>query len=72
MSKPQKNKSISLENTFSKLEEIINKIEEDNIPLDQIINLFEEGILLTKLCEKKIKEAEKKIDRLLDKDRSLE
>ena len=72
MLKPQKNNSISLENTFSKLDEIIDKIEGDNIPLDQMIDLFEEGMLLTKLCDKKIKEAEKKIERLLDKNSSLE
>ena len=71
MSKPQKNKSTSLENTFSRLDEIINKIERDDIPLDQMINLFEEGMLLTKSCDKKIKKAEKKIERLLDENSSL-
>ena len=67
MSEIQKNKKISLEKAFSKLDKIVAKIEEQNIPLDKMINLFEEGMLLTRLCDEKLKEAEKKIGNLLNK-----
>lgn len=41
---------------FKKLEEIVNKLEEDNIDLDEAIYLYKEGNELSKELEKELKE----------------
>ena len=66
----KENKKISLEKAFSKLDKIVHDIEDDSIPLEKMITLFKEGMLLTEICNKKLKEAEKKIAILLDKNSS--
>ena len=60
-------KKISLEKAFSELDKIVHDIEDDNISLDKMILLFEEGMFLTEVCNKKLKEAEEKIAALLKK-----
>jgi len=60
-----KTKKINLEQTFDELSDLISKLEQQNMDIDQMIELFNKGMSLTKLCEKKLNEAEKKINKLL-------
>jgi len=60
------NKSIDIEDAFKQLSDIVNEIEKDNISLEETIKLFEEGILLTEICQEKLKTAEKKVKALLN------
>ena len=60
-----KAKKINLEKTFDELSDLISKLEQENMDIDQMIELFNKGMSLTKLCEKKLNEAEKKINKLL-------
>jgi exodeoxyribonuclease VII small subunit len=64
-----KTKKIRLEDTFKELSDLVYKLENDNVDIDKMIELFKEGMLLTKLCENKLKEAEDKINILLDKNK---
>ena len=64
-----KTKKIRLEDTFKELSDLVCKLENDNVDIDKMIELFKEGMLLTKLCENKLKEAEDKINILLDKNK---
>ena len=48
------------------LENIVSSLEKDNLKLDESISKFEEGMKLTKLCNTKLEEAEKKITILLN------
>lgn len=48
------------------LEAIVGSLEKDNLKLDESIAKFEEGMKLTKLCNTKLEEAEKKITILLN------
>lgn len=41
---------------FKKLEEIVNKLEEENVDLDEAIELYKEGNALSKELEKELKE----------------
>ena len=59
------NKNIDMEHAFNQLADIVSEIEKDNISLEETIKLFEEGILLTEICQKKLKTAEKKVKILL-------
>ena len=53
------------EDALSKLEKIVSKLEEGDIPLEESLKLFEEGIRLSRLCNQKLDEAEKKVEILL-------
>ena len=59
------NKSINIEDAFNQLSDIVAEIEKDNISLEETIELFEKGILLTGICQEKLKVAEKKVKVLL-------
>ena len=60
------------EEALSKLEKIVSKLEEGDIPLEESLKLFEEGIRLSRFCNQKLDEAEKRIEILLkDKDGGL-
>lgn len=54
----------NFEQDLSRLEEISRILEEDNVELEEAISLFEEGVKLSKLCLKTLKEAELKITEL--------
>jgi len=56
---------ISFEEALSKLERTVKELEEGNMPLDQLLKCFEKGVGLVKTCHKKLDEAERKIDILL-------
>ena len=64
MSKSTKEKTDSFEYTLKRLEEIVQSLEEGNVPLDEALKLYEEGITLSKLCGEKLKSAELKLKRL--------
>lgn len=51
----------SYEDKLTRLEEIISLLESDNISLDQSINIYEEGIILSNDLQKILKNAEGKI-----------
>jgi len=50
------------EKDLEKLEEIVAALEEGELPLDEALKRFEDGIKLAKRCEKALADAEKKIE----------
>lgn len=63
-----KKEDLSFEELVTKLEDVTNKLEKDNLNLDESIKLFEEGMKISKKCNEKLEEAEKKITILLQDD----
>jgi exodeoxyribonuclease VII small subunit len=53
------------EDALSKLEKIVSTLEEGDIPLEESLKLFEEGIRLSRFCNQKLDDAEKKVEILL-------
>ena len=53
------------EDALSKLEKIVSQMEEGEIPLEESLKLFEEGIRLSRYCNQKLDEAEKKVEILV-------
>jgi exodeoxyribonuclease VII small subunit len=53
------------EEALNKLEKIVSKLEKGDIPLEESLKLFEEGIRLSRLCSQKLDEAEKRVEVLL-------
>jgi len=62
----KKNK-ISFEDNLKRLEEISTKLESDNIGLQESVELYEEGIILSKYCYNALKSAELKVKELQEK-----
>jgi exodeoxyribonuclease VII small subunit len=50
------------EDALNKLEKIVSKLEEGDLPLEESLRLFEEGIRLSRFCNQKLDEAEKKVE----------
>ena len=65
-------KKIDFESSLKELESIVEKLEDENINLEDSVKSFEEGINLVKQCQKQIQDAELKIKKLLDDGSSLE
>ena len=59
-------KSKDFESSLEKLEKIVSELEEGDLPLEKSIKAFEEGIKLTRHCQKLLTEAELKIEKLVD------
>ena len=61
-------KELNFEELITKLEEITTKLEKDDLNLDESVELFEEGMKLSKLANEKLENAEKRITILLDEE----
>jgi exodeoxyribonuclease VII small subunit len=53
------------EKAFQQLEKIVQRLESENLPLDESLQLFEEGISLSRFCHQRLEEVEKKIETIL-------
>ena len=54
--------NLTFEEALEELEKITNDFETGESTLENAVNLYNRGVLLKKHCEKKLKEAKKKID----------
>jgi exodeoxyribonuclease VII small subunit len=58
-------RSNEFEKAFQQLEKIVQRLESEEIPLDESLGLFEEGIRLSRFCHQRLEEVEKKIELIL-------
>lgn len=56
---------MNLEKTLADLEKIVEELESGDLPLEQAMKKFEQGIKLTRGCQAALKEAEQKVEILL-------
>ncbi|MGI6114333.1 MAG: exodeoxyribonuclease VII small subunit [Mahellales bacterium] len=61
------NQNLTFEKAIKSLEEIVEKLEKEDISLEESIQLFEQGIRLTHYCSAQLDEAEGKITVVLDR-----
>jgi len=62
----------SFEESLKQLESIIGKLERGDLPLEESVRLFEEGVKLSDACKKDLESAEGKVQMLLkQKDGSM-
>lgn len=57
---------LSFEEALSRLEAIVNELEDESIALEKSIELYEEGIELSKLCTQTLEEAELRIEKVAE------
>lgn len=58
----------SFEEMMKELENIVNQLDHDTISLEKSLELYQQGIALSKSCEKTLSDAEKKVAELMDKE----
>ena len=59
-------KEMNFEELMKKLEEITNKLEKESLSLDDSVELFEQGMKISKECNSKLENKKKRITILLD------
>ena len=59
-----KDKENSFEKNLQKLEIIVEKLESGEIGLEESVQLYEEGMKIKKICDKKLKDIEMQIKKI--------
>jgi exodeoxyribonuclease VII small subunit len=57
-----KNQETTFESAIARLESIVEQMESDKLPLEDLLVRYEEGIKLVNLCSEKLQTAEKRIE----------
>ena len=55
---------LKFEKAMTRLENIADELERGDLDIDKSLEIFEEGIKMSRLCTKKLNEAEAKIQKL--------
>ncbi|XID94156.1 exodeoxyribonuclease VII small subunit [Paenibacillaceae bacterium WGS1546] len=56
--------AMTFEQAMEKLETIVSKLESGDVPLETAIELFQEGMSLSRLCGQKLEQVERRIEML--------
>ncbi|MGG1479813.1 exodeoxyribonuclease VII small subunit [Bacillus smithii] len=56
---------LSFEQAMEQLEDIVRKLEEGNVPLEEAISIYKKGMELSKLCHDKLQDAEEQVAKLM-------
>lgn len=60
------------EDALEKLEDIVRKMEAGEMPLDDALKSFEEGIKLIRFCSSKLEDTQRRVEMLLEKENSIQ
>jgi exodeoxyribonuclease VII small subunit len=55
----------SFESSLRELEEIVEQLESGDLPLEESLELFERGVRLSRECQKRLDDAERRVEVLL-------
>ncbi|UTR09475.1 exodeoxyribonuclease VII small subunit [Evansella sp. LMS18] len=65
------NNELTFEEAMEQLETVVNKLEEGDVPLEEAIRMFEEGMKLSKFCHERLQNVEKQMTQVLTEDGEL-
>ena len=57
---------VNVEQTLNQLEDIVSKLESDEVDLDEALKLFEDGVKLSDQVQKKLKDSELKLKQVIE------
>jgi len=57
----------SFEENLEQLNESVKSLEEGELPLKETLEKFEDGLKLSKLCSEELETAQKKIEKIIEK-----
>ena len=66
------NQPLSFEEAMKNLEEIVEKLEEGDVPLEEAISIYKQGMNLSRLCHTKLQSVEEQLTQILSEDGQLE
>ena len=61
-------KKTDFKKEMERLDEIVDKISNKTLPLDEALKLYEEGVKIVKDLEKQLEEAKDKVEKVVDID----
>lgn len=67
----KKLESLPFEELLLKMEEVVNKLESDDATLEKSMDLFQEGMKLSKICSDKLKNVENKVTTLIEENENF-
>ncbi|QFY41551.1 exodeoxyribonuclease VII small subunit [Candidatus Methylospira mobilis] len=59
-------KTLHFEDSLHELEQLVERMEQGQLSLEESLKLFERGVQLSRFCQKALKEAEQKVQVLLE------
>jgi len=62
MGKPPSKSETTFESALERLEQIVEEMEGDKLPLEELLGRYEEGTRLVKICQERLSSAEKRIE----------
>jgi exodeoxyribonuclease VII small subunit len=69
--KTEQESDMQFEEAMKRLEEVVHRLEEGEIPLEEAIQLYQEGVNLSRICGQKLDAIEAKITQLVEEDGQL-
>lgn len=64
---PKKKSPNLFEESLAELEQLVNRLEQGDLSLEESLKSFERGVNLTRTCQQALQEAEQKVQILLEK-----
>lgn len=61
-------KKLTFEQAMEELESIVEKLEEGDVPLEEAISFYKDGMELSKLCHDKLKNVEEQLAQIITED----
>ncbi|MBP0724407.1 exodeoxyribonuclease VII small subunit [Bacillus sp. RG28] len=58
--------TLSFEEAIKQIEEIVQKLEQGDVPLEKAIAYFQEGVMLSQICKEKLNTVEKQMATILN------
>lgn len=68
----RKKAALDFEQSLSELQALVERLESGELPLEESLSAFEQGIRLTRDCQSALSQAEQKVQILLERDGELE
>ncbi|HHW07779.1 MAG TPA: exodeoxyribonuclease VII small subunit [Clostridia bacterium] len=65
---PKDNRNLTYEEASQRLEAIVQRLEQEELSLDEALDLFEEAVILANYCRKTLSAAEQRLSVLLEKE----
>ncbi|RFA37155.1 exodeoxyribonuclease VII small subunit [Virgibacillus dokdonensis] len=63
---------LSFEEAMQQLEEVVEKLETGDVPLEKAISYYQDGMKLSKLCTDKLNQVEEKMTTIMNEQGELE
>ena len=67
-----KKQEVTFEEAMENLEKIVEQLEEGDVPLEEAISIYKQGMDLSRLCHSKLKAVEDQLTQILREDGELE